>query len=94
MGHLYALLCFALLAIRVDVTAKTGEVVTGILSHDDLEQSVGDAIAFFALQSLFADHDQIPPGVYFPEEIPDQSIKEAIMKSISQDALLYTKDFK
>ena len=75
------------------MTAKTGEVVTGILSHDDLERSVGDAIAYFAIQVLFACHHQLPPGVYFPEEIPNKSIKASIMEDISRDALLYTKDY-
>jgi hypothetical protein len=78
----------------VDVTSKTGQVVTGILSHDDLERSVGDAIAFFALQVLFASNQQLPPGVYFPEEMSDKSIKSSIMEQISRDALLYTKDYK
>jgi len=78
----------------VDVTSKTGQAVTGILSHDDLERSVGDAIAYFALQVLFANHQQLPPRVYFPEEMPDWSIKAAIMEDISSDALLYTKDYR
>jgi len=92
--------------IRVDVTSKTGEIRTGILSHNDLEKCVGDAIAAFAVELLAAtaattttttaesSKSSIPSGVYFPEEVPSEIFKANIMKQISKDAILYTNDWK
>ena len=50
----YLLYCLCV-AIRVDISATNGQIKTVLLSHDDMEKSVGDAIAFFARQLLFQD---------------------------------------
>lgn len=74
--------------IRVDVTTKSGQVHTGLLTHDDLEKAVGDAIAAFAIQML---KGNVPPGVYFPETVPKgNSFREDILALISSDAITYS----
>ena len=69
------------------MTDKNGDVFTGLLTHNDLEKSVGDAIAAFAAQMLV---DSVPPGVYFPEEVPGISFRRSIMSDISSDAITYS----
>ena len=32
----------------------------------------------------------VPPGVYFPEEVPGQSFREEILADISADAITYS----
>jgi hypothetical protein len=54
-----------------------------------LHFSVGDAIAAFAAQML---KGAVPPGVYFPEEVPGKSYREEILCDISSDAITYTID--
>jgi len=82
-------------AIRVDVTASNGERKTGLLSHADMEKSVGDAIAAFANQLLFQEESKaIPPGVYFPEEVPSVSFRDNILKEIATDAIVFSSDWK
>ena len=73
--------------IRVDVTTKKGLTYTGLLTHDDLEQSVGDAICSFAVQSL---KNKIKPGIYFPEEVEEESFGREILDEISRSALTYS----
>ena len=75
-------------AIRVDVLTKGGETFTGILSHQDMEEAVGDSIAAFAEQILL---DNIPPGVFFPEEVYaiDKKIGDDILAKISKNAITY-----
>ena len=51
--------------------------------------SVGDAIAAFAAQML---KGAVPPGVYFPEEVPGKSYREEILCDISSDAITYSID--
>lgn len=34
----------------------------------------------------------VPPGVYFPEEVPGKSYREEILCDISSDAITYTID--
>ena len=45
---------YYLAAIRVDVTDRAGRTVTGLLSHEDMEQAVGDAIAAFTYELVLA----------------------------------------
>ena len=73
--------------IRVDVITKKGSTFTGLLTHDDLEQSVGDAICSFAVQVL---KNKVKPGVYFPEEVEDISFGNEILDEISRSALSYS----
>ena len=49
--------------------------------------SVGDAIGAFAAQML---KGSVPPGVYFPEEVPGKSFREEILADISADAITYS----
>ena len=77
--------------IRVDVrTAATstrpGSTWTGVLSHDDLEKSVGDAICAFALQSIKGTPS---PGVWFPEEVESQEYVNEVLDYCAQDAVEY-----
>jgi hypothetical protein len=51
--------------------------------------SVGDAIAAFAAQML---KGTVPPGVYFPEEVPGKQYREEILSDISADAIVYSID--
>jgi hypothetical protein len=41
-----------IVGIRIDVTTKKGETISGILNHDDLERCVGDALAAFTEQMM------------------------------------------
>ena len=59
---------------------------TALLTHEDLEKCVGDAISSFVIQMLTSD---IPPGVYFPEEIPRKKFRTSILNEISSDAISY-----
>lgn len=34
----------------------------------------------------------VPPGVYFPEEVPGRSFREEILADISVDAITYSID--
>jgi hypothetical protein len=70
----------------VDVTTVGGRGYSGLLTHRDLEKSVGDAICAFAAQML---KKNVPPGVYFPEEVPGNSFREEILADISADAITY-----
>jgi hypothetical protein len=70
----------------VDVTTKKGIKYYGLLTHNDLEKSVGDAIAAFATQ-LLKPQVTIPPGIYFPEEVPSVEFRREILADISQDAI-------
>ncbi len=72
--------------IRIDVTTRSGDMFTGLLTHSDLEQCVGDAICSFAVQSL---KGKVQPGVYFPEEVCDTSFRDEILDEISKDAITY-----
>ena len=75
--------------IRVDVVTTAGKKFMGLLTHADLEKSVGDSIASFASQML--DHGMnIPPGVHFPEEVPSASFGDSILKEVSRDAISYS----
>ena len=49
--------------------------------------SVGDAIGAFAAQML---KGSVPPGVYFPEEVPGRTFREEILADISVDAITYS----
>lgn len=64
------------------------------MSHEELEKCVGDAISYFALELLYSTKNNIPYGIYFPEEIPNKSIKNKILDLISKDAILYSLDWK
>lgn len=72
--------------IRVDAITKKGDTYTGLLTHEDLEQSVGDAICSFAVQSL---KGKVKPGVHFPEEVENTSFGEEILDEISKSAITY-----
>ena len=48
---------------------------------------MGDAIGAFAAQML---KGAVPPGVYFPEEVPGKSYREEILLDISCDAITYS----
>jgi hypothetical protein len=49
--------------------------------------SVGDAIGAFAAQMI---KGSVPPGVYFPEEVPGTQYREEILCDISSDAITYS----
>lgn len=84
--------------IRVDVTDKAGRVRTGLLTHNDMEQAVGDAVRSFAGQLLFQGVDSgkppLPHGVFFPEEVDVSSFVDNVLSDIAEDALEYSLDFK
>lgn len=40
------------------MTSKSGKTVTGLLSHEDMEKAVGDAIAAFTHELLFQKSDR------------------------------------
>lgn len=75
--------------IRVDVTLKSGSVATALLTHEDMEKAVGDAIAAFAHQMLFSANSP-PPGVYFPEEVPGDAFRKEILSEVAADAISYS----
>ena len=60
------------------------EMITDIISFF---WSVGDAIGAFAAQML---KGSVPPGVYFPEEVPGRTFREEILADISVDAITYS----
>lgn len=82
--------------IRVNLLNNKKEVIrTAILSHASLEDCVGEAIALFGLEmaGMLPAHTQeakaLPPGVYFPEEIPSRAIRQRILEGISKSAMYY-----
>ena len=77
----------ASVGIRVDVALKSGGRAVGLLTHNDLEKCVGDAIAAFALEILKP--GIVPAGVYFPEEVPSISFRNNILNYVSKDAIAY-----
>jgi len=72
-------------AMRVDATARDGEVVTMRIAHPDLEQCVGLATAAFALEVL---RGTVPPGVWFPAELPEEP-RSNILLAAKEDAFVY-----
>jgi hypothetical protein len=50
---------------------------------------VGDAIGAFVAQML---KGTVPPGVYFPEEVPGKQFRNEILADISVDAITYSID--
>lgn len=70
----------------MDVTTSSKNVYSALLTHEDLEKCVGDAIASFAVQMLAGN---ISPGVYFPEEINRKSFRTSILHEVSSDAISY-----
>jgi hypothetical protein len=58
-----------------------------LTSHIRTHHSVGDAIGAFAAQML---KGSVPPGVYFPEEVPGKQYREEILCDISADAITYS----
>ena len=60
----FALILNSFVGIRVDVTTQDGRKVTGLMTHEDLEEIVGDSIASFVNQMV---KGNVPAGVFFPE---------------------------
>ena len=58
-----------------------------VRQHFIFDFSVGDAIGAFAAQML---KGSVPPGVYFPEEVPGRTFREEILADISVDAITYS----
>ena len=71
--------------IRVDLLLKSGETYTSLLTHNDLEASVGDAIGAFASQILIK--DRVNNGVFFPEEVTNVLFRKEILNDIRKKAL-------
>ena len=71
--------------IRVDLLLKSGETYTSLLTHNDLEASVGDAIGAFASQILIK--DRVNNGVFFPEEVTNVLFRKEILDDIRKKAL-------
>ena len=88
------------IGIRIDVSMKNGTTITGLLSHEDLEKCVGDAIASFA-KNIFQFYnntnnsitENIKPGVYFPEEINCDIFRKNIISDASNGAIFYSCDW-
>jgi hypothetical protein len=57
------------------------------MTHEDLEEIVGISIAAFVNQMLL---DRVPPGVYFPEEVPGDEFRAEILRDIRQSAITYS----
>jgi len=72
--------------IRVDAITYEQKLHTGLLSHKDLEKCAGDAIVAFAKQMI---NDNVPVGVYYPEEVPGEIFATEILEDISKDSLTY-----
>jgi hypothetical protein len=80
-----------LLAIRIDATSsKTTQ--TALLSHQDMEAAVGEALALFAC-TLWDSRDNVTPGVYFPEEVEVPTYSESILDGIAKSAITYTTNY-
>uniref|UniRef100_A0A7S2GNV6 Uncharacterized protein n=1 Tax=Octactis speculum TaxID=3111310 RepID=A0A7S2GNV6_9STRA len=79
-------------AMRIDASDGDGNVVNFAVTHDDLEQCVGLATAAFALEMFQAFPPSgvrgIPPGVYFPGELPKAS-RTAILERVKQRAAVW-----
>lgn len=73
--------------IRVDLTTKAGNNHYALLTHHDMEEAVGISIAAFVAQLI--DDNEIPCGVYFPEEIPGIKFRQSILNDISRSAISY-----
>eukprot|EP01041_Mallomonas_annulata_P002012 gene2012-3910_t len=65
--------------IRVDITDTSNNTHTALLTHNDLEKCVGDAIAAFTHQMIL---NRVPEGVFFPEEVPGAVFREEILEDL------------
>ena len=76
--------------IRVDIKTKNNEEWVGLLTHNDLERAVGDAIAAFVMNV-----DLIPNGgIYFPEEVPNEEFGKNILEFVSTRDCIESRVFK
>eukprot|EP01038_Epipyxis_sp_PR26KG_P013195 gene13195-17682_t len=79
-------------AIRIDITTVNGEKKTAILSHEDMEKSVGDSLAAFAFEILKTE-SVVPAGVFFPEDIKNISFEDNILSKVASDSIYYSLDY-
>ena len=70
---------------------KDGRTVTGIMTHQDLEEIVGDSIASFVNQMV---KGNVPSGVFFPEEVENDSFRAEILREIASKAITYDENFQ
>lgn len=73
------------------MVTKQNNVVTGIMTHADLEEIVGDSIASFVNQMI---EGNVPPGVFFPEEVNNDMFRAEILEEIASKAITYSEDFR
>ena len=73
------------------MTTKDGRVVTGLMTHKDLEEIVGDSIASFVNQML---KNNVPVGVFFPEEVNNDAFRAEILNEIGSRAITYSENFQ
>eukprot|EP00978_Attheya_sp_CCMP212_P034536 scaffold145100_cov46-Attheya_sp.AAC.1 len=78
-------------AMRVDATSvhnNSSRTCSFIVTHNDLEQCVGLATAAFILELMDHGNNDIPPGVYYPAELPFES-RNRILDQIKRDAIVW-----
>jgi len=82
-------------AMRVDATCvKSGRKCTFVVTHNDLEQCVGLAMAAFVLELLEdgkrdrKSNTNIKPGIYYPAELPLES-RERILEQVKKYAIVW-----
>ena len=61
------------------------------MTHADLEEIVGDSIASFVNQMI---EGNVPPGVFFPEEVNNDMFRAEILEEIASKAITYSEDFR
>ena len=83
------------IGIRIDILDNSNKTHTALLTHNDLEKCVGDAIASFTNQLINNDiYHHIKPGIFFPEEVDmdtsSSRFRNEILNDIAQDAITYS----
>ena len=81
-------------AMRIDASSTTsGRTCTFIVTHADLEQCVGLATAAFILELIetTGTNTPIPPGVYYPAELPLEN-RQRILERVKRDAIVWEFD--
>ena len=72
-------------SIKVTLTLKDGSQRETLMTHPDLQEAVGDALAAFVVHMLDHDKEPLPSGVFYPEEMPP-SYRKTVLESIKQTA--------
>ncbi len=78
-------------SIKVTIETDNGQKRSALMTHDDLEAAVGDSLSSFVVRMLPSENGVEPdilPGVYYPEEMPEE-YRDQVLKDISNSAIYF-----